>query len=416
MRTDVKIGIAVGLAFALAVVVWFVLNSGGDDPNGEELAGVENPQPNTPEPQPQRDPLGDPPRAGAEEPRVPRVEPVTPRVEPVTPRVEPVTPRVEPVTPRVEPVTPRVEPVTPRVEPVTPRVEPVTPRVDPITPRVDPITPRVDPIGPRVDPVTPRATPGETTEYTVQSGDAGFWGVAEKVYGPGGGRYMDQIAKANPDVDPRRLRVGQTLKIPPRPVARGSNGGTTVATEASEGQIVSENGRKYYVIKSGDNGFWSVARAAWGADGAKHWPAIAKANPDLNAYALRPGQKVLIPDKPQSAERTGGGTPTPTVTQADGSKIITVQPGDAGFWGIAQREYGNGVFFPVIADANPDADPRRLRVGQKLLLPALSAEMRRHYLRGRSSGSGTSGSSSGSTGGGETTGGSDASYPRPQFD
>ncbi len=55
------------------------------------------------------------------------------------------------------------------------------------------------------------AMPGPGGTYTVQKGDT-LWSIASKVYG-NGQRHKDILA-ANPQVNPSRLLVGQTLVLP----------------------------------------------------------------------------------------------------------------------------------------------------------------------------------------------------------
>lgn len=52
-------------------------------------------------------------------------------------------------------------------------------------------------------------------------------------------------------------------------------------------------------------------------------------------------------------------------------QYVFVQPGDT-LWSIASRMYGNPKRWRAIAAANPDVDPRRLRPGQRLILPTLT--------------------------------------------
>jgi 5'-nucleotidase len=47
----------------------------------------------------------------------------------------------------------------------------------------------------------------------VVAGD-NFWRLSRHYYGEG--RQWRRIAEANPDARPRRLRIGQTLTIPPK--------------------------------------------------------------------------------------------------------------------------------------------------------------------------------------------------------
>jgi nucleoid-associated protein YgaU len=55
------------------------------------------------------------------------------------------------------------------------------------------------------------AQPASTKTYVVRSGDS-LRQIAEARLGDG--RRWQEIAKLNPGVDPKRLRVGQSLKLP----------------------------------------------------------------------------------------------------------------------------------------------------------------------------------------------------------
>jgi LysM repeat protein len=60
---------------------------------------------------------------------------------------------------------------------------------------------------------------------------------------------------------------------------------------------------------------------------------------------------------------------TPAVTPAAGGNEYTVVHGDS-FYTIAKK---NGVSMKAVEDANPGVDPKKLKVGQKLSLPASAA-------------------------------------------
>jgi nucleoid-associated protein YgaU len=62
---------------------------------------------------------------------------------------------------------------------------------------------------PATEVMTPPATAGGT--YTIKKGDT-FIKIAREVYGDPG--RMKDIAAANPGVDPRKLKVGQTIILP----------------------------------------------------------------------------------------------------------------------------------------------------------------------------------------------------------
>jgi nucleoid-associated protein YgaU len=184
----------------------------------------------------------------------------------------------------------------------------------------------------------------------------------------GHGRYHDVIREANRDVDPTTLRAGQTLTIPPLPERRapGAGNGATGGTTVTPG-----TGERVYTVAEGDAGFWGIAQNVYG--NGKYWPLIQRANRDVEPTALQPGQQLIIPPLPEDAgtrNATRSGPPRPTGAAGPGKYVV--QPGDAGFWGIAQNVYGNGNLYPALERANPDVNPRSLRVGQVINVPPAS--------------------------------------------
>jgi len=59
--------------------------------------------------------------------------------------------------------------------------------------------------------------------------------------------------------------------------------------------------------------------------------------------------------------------PAPAPSTAGGNSYI-VRQGDT-LWSIATRHYGNGQRYRDIISANPGLNPRKLRVGQSLVMP-----------------------------------------------
>ncbi len=58
----------------------------------------------------------------------------------------------------------------------------------------------------------------------------------------------------------------------------------------------------------------------------------------------------------------------------EGERMYIVQDGDAGsFSGIALKVYGDAGHWRLIAQANPGVDPRHLKRGDQLFIPALPA-------------------------------------------
>lgn len=96
-------------------------------------------------------------------------------------------------------------------EPSSPRVSQAgTPHVSigaPEPPAARPVEPE-----PRVRPVSrPAVIPPEFERYTVRDGDS-FESIAKRFYGDAS--RWSVIARANPLKDPRRLRAGQTIRVP----------------------------------------------------------------------------------------------------------------------------------------------------------------------------------------------------------
>ncbi len=211
----------------------------------------------------------------------------------------------------------------------------------------------------RPEPVQPT-----TGVYVVKAGDQGFWGIAENVYGDG--KYFTLIARANPEADTNSLREGQRLVIPPLPSpARTPLATITPGVEPSGGGV--------YVVREGDLGFWGIAKKVYN-DG-KYFTLIARANPGVDPRSLRPGQRLKIPPKPTDGRRVAPGRDVPP-SIPDARNIYVVQRGDNGFWDIAVKRYKNGKYWPVIARANPGVDPLRLKPGQKLNVPPLTETLR----------------------------------------
>lgn len=73
----------------------------------------------------------------------------------------------------------------------------------------------------------------------------------------------------------------------------------------------SVTGKKYYTVKAGDMGLAVISKIVYGDQ--KYYPDIKKANPSVDSTRLRPGMKLVIPDRQApaaSAARTGAITPT----------------------------------------------------------------------------------------------------------
>ncbi len=223
-------------------------------------------------------------------------------------------------------------------------------------------------IGGAVGPAGDRTpSTGAATTYTVVAGDS-FWRIAEQLYGDGSKYPL--IRDANPSVDPNVLRPGMRLVIPPAPAPQPPS---TLASESATGEqqlpAGAPAGSTTYVVQQNDS-YWKIALAEYG-NGLYHY-VLQEAN-GIAAGSLRPGMVLIIPPKPAPAADTGAtGTATgpAEIIAGPGQTIYTVVAGDS-FWRIAKNEYGAGHLWPVIREANPQVNPRRLQAGQKLILPSI---------------------------------------------
>ncbi len=217
-----------------------------------------------------------------------------------------ITPRVEPPIAPIRVVPEPAPTITPRVEPPIVPIRVVPEPAPTITPRVEPPIPSI-----REVPVIPVLPPAP--------------GAHEMPVTPGPG-----IAPVGPTVE------------------------------------------ETYEVQKGDSGFWAIAEKKYG-DG-KYYYLIAKANPNVSSNSLRPGQKLVIPAKPvgrtePTSPITGSPTPGGMEISPSGQQIYVVQKGDSGFWGIAQKQYGDGKYYYLIAKANPNVSSNSLQPGDKLVLP-----------------------------------------------
>ncbi|MFA7163399.1 MAG: LysM domain-containing protein [Eubacteriales bacterium] len=166
--------------------------------------------------------------------------------------------------------------------------------------------------------------PQGTQPYIVRAGDT-FYSLAQRF-----NTTVMAIMRANPNVDPNRLMIGQTICIPGAP---------------SPGQC--PHGSSPYVVRAGDT-FYSLAqRFNTTVD------AIRAANPGVDPNRLMIGQTICIPGAPSPG-------PCP-----QGSSPYVVRAGDT-FYSLAQRF---NTTVDAIRAANPGVDPNRLMIGQTICIP-----------------------------------------------
>ncbi len=151
------------------------------------------------------------------------------------------------------------------------------------------------------DPEGPLVLPPKFERYVVQRGDD-LWSIAERRYGDR--RHWQAIAQANgSDLDPQRLRVGQTIRLPVDPANVQGLPVDPETGEAMRPERPSVPAAIEYTVKSGDT-LSGIAQHFYGR--ASRWREIYEANRNALASpeALRAGMKLMIPpprDKARAA-------------------------------------------------------------------------------------------------------------------
>jgi nucleoid-associated protein YgaU len=222
----------------------------------------------------------------------------------------------------------------------------------------------------------PPGDPAAPEEYVVQP-DETLATIAEKKYGDP--NKWTLIARANPKVNPNKMRIGTKLVIP-NAAAPVPEVAVAPAPEP-EAPPPADGSPRTYVVKAGDM-LSQIAKRFYGTTTAV--AKIREANPDLltDANFLQVGMKLVLPEaSARPATTVSVGTPgsahttdrvdPPTST----GKTHTIARGDS-LWKIAEKHHGGqGVlaFMERIVAANGDklsSTSTPLRVGWTLAIPA----------------------------------------------
>ncbi len=132
----------------------------------------------------------------------------------------------------------------------------------------------------------PRAHSGKT--YTIQPGDT-FSSIAVTVYGAE--RHWMTIARANPKVDSRRLRVGQVIQLPSLSAMPPV---TTKSAKATTPSPTPAPGKDTHIVRAGET-LWAIAKQHYGK--GEHWHHLYKVNRDVIGAKpgnVRAGMKLRI--------------------------------------------------------------------------------------------------------------------------
>ena len=205
----------------------------------------------------------------------------------------------------------------------------------------------------------PALNPPPTT-HIVRAGDS-FTKIAAKY-----GTTATALQKANPGVKPQSLRVGQEIKLPASIAAP-----RTPAASAAAAPSYSAGSR--YTVRAGDS------LSAIAARNGTTVTALRQAN-NLRNDVIQIGQELIVPggasqpapamraneDAPAAARRTAG-----TISGDASTTTVehTLRSGET--LGALAKRYG--VSTDAIIEANNISDPRKIRAGQKLVIPGQRA-------------------------------------------
>lgn len=195
------------------------------------------------------------------------------------------------------------------------------------------------------------------SEHTVAAGEL-LGDISLKHYGSS--KHWKRIADANPGIDPRALKVGQKLKIPPAP---GASEAPAVA-----GAGAAAPGERTYTIKAKDS-LYGIAQRELGK--GSRWKEIQTLNPGLNGNDLKVGKVIKLPGSGGGTGAAASGAGADASSSGSG-KTHTVAKGET-LAEISKKHFGTSKRWKDIVAANPGLSPENLKVGQKLNIPGGSA-------------------------------------------
>lgn len=137
---------------------------------------------------------------------------------------------------------------------------------------------------------TPAIAATSETTHRVQAGET-LSSIAAKHYG--NANLFTLLVRANPQIDPNRLRIGAQIKIPPAP-------GTTpsATSSAPEDSAATLDQSRQYRVQAGDT-LSAIAIRLYGS--ASRWQRIYELNKDAigsDPGRLRPGTVLVLPEAP----------------------------------------------------------------------------------------------------------------------
>ncbi len=193
----------------------------------------------------------------------------------------------------------------------------------------------------------------ETDDYAVDHiiADGDTFGSLAKEYGTTSKRIQD----LNPDVNPNRLQIGQKIRVKGDvPLTKSE----TQQADKKNDAVVENEDDVYHVIEDGDT-FGSLAQV-YGTTSKR----IQELNPDVNPNRIQIGQKIRVKGNVSSVNaEPKQEEPKQAETVTDGEAVYhVIEDGD--IFGNLAVKYGTT--SKKIEELNPDLDPTKLQIGQKV--------------------------------------------------
>jgi nucleoid-associated protein YgaU len=150
----------------------------------------------------------------------------------------------------------------------------------------------------------PKTSALPATSHRVTEGET-FTSIAQSYYGDG--RYATRIAKANPNIDPRRIRPGMTIHLPEKgdSASAESTNAAGKSPRTSQGlvKVVADSSREY-AVQSGDS-LYKISMKLYGrGDKADSLYELNKSTIGDDSARLKVGMILKLPQSPSVAAAT----------------------------------------------------------------------------------------------------------------
>lgn len=159
------------------------------------------------------------------------------------------------------------------------------------------------------------------------------------------------------------------VKVEPQPEPKADpknevGGGEQKQPEPQPEPIVDQ--RETYTVVAKDS-LASIARKKLGSE--RHVKLLVELNPGVKPESLKIGQKLTLPTPTEVAGTAGAAPKQPEPSGSGALRTHEIVSGD-NFESLAVRYLNDRKRVSEIKKLNPTLDPTKLRVGQKVLIPA----------------------------------------------